>query len=476
MQTEYTDVVLFFEDHQVSKTMLLPEFEAILDHVVTVPECEEQNAQLAYVRVDQHLDIRAIVLFKLQFDSRGSADPKWNLPLDHMASNASAGPDLGGGRIRLACYSQCPIPWHQKQLWDPVMAPANNSFAQIRERIAENSLQLPRVPKPAAPKNREADPPALSMDQAVPSKRSVAAARQAAGQPRRRRNDAQRDRIAQMVKSQRLHIATLKNKRKEDAAKLKAEFRKRVAQFEKQFAELKGELGEQQNRASRYKALLEEQVNSIRHERERYAAQLQEVRSTQDSSDQLEELQQKYELELTARVEAETAELKEMLEMRNVELFYREEQMTTLRDEIANLRKEKVRLLNQNANTYLEQLAEAGVDFVAHHPGAGHLSIPLADVGRYLDDPQGFAAKKCYVDVTLYQQWLEHYNDPVCQAHVELDGESFPCGRHVDRVDIPNQFVATFSDRCPEHQRQSSLVDSQATNDATGSEQLRSGT
>ncbi len=114
-----------------------------------------------------------------------------------------------------------------------------------------------------------------------------------------------------------------------------------------------------------------------------------------------------------------------------------------------------------------DRLQDAGVDFVAHHPGAGHLSIAAADVGEYLDSPQRYAAKKCYVDADLYKVWLEHYNDPVCQADVDVSGEgdSFPCGRSLERVEIPNQYVENFSNRCPEHQNQASFVDAQAGND-----------
>jgi len=463
MPNDHTDVVLFFDDLNISKEMLLPEFEAVLDHVVSMPELASQRAQAAYVRANPYLQVQAIVFFTLEFDKNGVADPKWNLPLEHLASNSSFGPDLGAGKVRLACFSQCPIPWHQKQLWDPVMSPSLNTFVQIRNAVANNRLGLVARLKeaPAAePKTATtAEPPSLNLSQRVENNVASAQkvgdqnANQAAAGSGAGIRAEQRDRIAQLIKSQRFHIATLKNQRQEDHSRLKREFQKQLSQYDRRAGQLDQKYQEQKELADSYKELLDEQVDNLRVDRERFAIQLQEARSA-EGSEQLAILQKQFAAELQARVEADTAELKQMLEKRNVELFYREEQMTALREEIANLRQEKVRLLNQGANSYLEQLTDAGVDLVAHHDGAGHISIPVAEVGEYLDSPQAYVAKKCYVEPELYEQWLEHYSDPVCQAPVNMgdDQESFPCGRQVSRVEIPNQYVSGFNDRCPEHQ------------------------
>lgn len=459
MQGEHTDVVLFFDDLSISKEMLVPEFEAVLDHVVSMPELEGQRVNAAYVRVGAQLQVNAVVLFTLSFDDAGVADPKWNLPLEHLATNSSTGPDLGGGRIRLACFSQCPIPWHQKQLWDPVMSPSHNTLVQIRNAITSNKLGLECVE--AATETPA--PPALSMAQSVAAPRAAAVPQL---------QSEQRDRIAQLIKSQRLHIATLKNKRAEDRSRLKQEFQKQLSRYDRRTGQLEQQCKDHQARAERFKSLLDKQVQNIKTERERFSLELQAARSA-DGNDQLAKLQQQFSLELQARVDAETVELKEMLEKRNVELFYREEQMTGLREEIAALRQERVRLLNQGASSYLEQLADAGVDFVAHHDGVGHLSIAASEVGEYLSSPQEFAAQKCGVSLQHYQQWLEHVGDPVCQAQVTMDGdgESFPCGRQVATVDNPSQFVAQYNDRCPEHQHQPCFTSTDAINDSVAEQQ-----
>src|SRR5690606_7036971 len=75
------------------------------------------------------------VFFLVDFDARGYVNRSWNVPLDHLLDNAGRGPDLGAGRIRLACRSQCSIPWHSRQLWDPVLEGENNSLRQMMQAL-----------------------------------------------------------------------------------------------------------------------------------------------------------------------------------------------------------------------------------------------------------------------------------------------------------------------------------------------------
>src|SRR3546814_11336154 len=84
----------------------------------------------------------ALVLFFLDFDDSGLADSTWNIPLRHLAEHASAGPDMGAGPVRLACRSQCPVAWHQSQLWDPEMKPGANDFAFIRDILLERGRKM----------------------------------------------------------------------------------------------------------------------------------------------------------------------------------------------------------------------------------------------------------------------------------------------------------------------------------------------
>src|SRR5690606_17757487 len=136
------EAVLFFNEQGVCKQMLLPEFEALLDGVVSMPEFADQQMRMVYVLINPRLLIRSAVFFYLDFDEKGVADTGWNLPLRHLAENAGRGPDLGAGPIRLACRSQCPVSWHQMHLWDPSLAPGKNDLVVIRDVVKRNALGL----------------------------------------------------------------------------------------------------------------------------------------------------------------------------------------------------------------------------------------------------------------------------------------------------------------------------------------------
>ncbi len=435
MNDQATDAVLFFEDDAIGKAMLLPEFEALLDHVVALPEYAEQDARAVLVRVNLHLDVTAAVFFRLKFNNKGAADSSWNLPLDHLAARSAPGPDMGAGKIKLGCMSQCCVPWHKKQLWDPVMRADNNSFATIRRAIKQNGLGLPFRVKPVASAQMPTQP-AAAPTQSKPM----------AGKPQQRVDQAQRDRIALLIKQQRLHIATLNNQRKEEVQRLQSAMHKQSAALQVQLAEQKDKAAQEQEQASKLQQTLADQTKQAANDREQFGLELQQV--AQGDTDQLSALQENFERELQATVAAETTELKEMLAMREVELYYREEQMGNLRDEIGKLRQERLRLLNQDSGNHLERLKAAGITFVAHHPGAGHLTIPLQEMGRYLDAPPAYAAEQCFVEQDHYLQWLQHYREPICQANLDHGN---CCAATLDRVDIPNQFVAAYSDRCPDH-------------------------
>lgn len=436
MTDQATDAVLFFEGDAIGKEMLLPEFEAVLDHVVAVPEYAEQDAKAVLVRINPHLDVIAAVFFRLKFNSKGVADASWNLPLDHIAAHSAPGPDMGSGKIRLGCTSQCCVPWHQKQLWDPVMRPDNNSFVTIRRAIKQNRLGLPFRVKPVAVKEQA---PA----QQAPARRH----KPAPTKPEQRHADqAQRDRIALLIKQQRLHIATLNNQRKEEVQRLQLALHKKCGAYEAQLTEQREALDKETERARQFQLGLAEQAQQAEKDREQFTRELQQVK--QGDTDQLSAMRDNFEREHKVKLETHTAELKEMLEMREVELYYREEQMGSLRDEIGNLRQERLRLLNQGSGNQLERLKDAGITFVAHHPGAGHITIPLEDMGRYLDAPLSYAAEKCFVEEGQYLQWLQHYKEPACRAEL---GDGKFCAAALERVDIPNQFVAAYSDHCLNH-------------------------
>lgn len=137
------EAVAFFDRGRLVKEMLLAEFEAVLDHVVDIEEFAGRELRAVYLRMNRGLAVTGCVFFLIEFDDQGRADRHWNLPLAHLLDRAGHGPDLGGGRIRLACRSQCPISWHQQSLWDPELDGEHNSFIQLLRAVRRNRLGLP---------------------------------------------------------------------------------------------------------------------------------------------------------------------------------------------------------------------------------------------------------------------------------------------------------------------------------------------
>ena len=75
------DAVLFVDQNKVIKEMLLTEFEAVLDGVVGEPEFAGTSAHAVYLKINRRLEIVGAVFFLINFDNKGSADRRWNIPL-----------------------------------------------------------------------------------------------------------------------------------------------------------------------------------------------------------------------------------------------------------------------------------------------------------------------------------------------------------------------------------------------------------
>jgi hypothetical protein len=222
-----------------------------------------------------------------------------------------------------------------------------------------------------------------------------------------------------------------------------------VAQFKEALLSTKQLFKDEKRRTLQLKEKLTSQLDEFQRVREEL--QLSTSQERDQGHAKLQQAQQQFDVELKARVEQASTELKEMLEMREVELFYREEQLGTLREEIARLRQERERLITQGGDNVLQNLVESGVAFVGYQPGAEAMSIPIADLPRYLDSPLAYVAEKCLVTLDQYQQWLSHHELPVCRAP-QADGSV--CGEPIDKVERPSQFIAGLSDRCQQHAEQ----------------------
>lgn len=472
-----TEAVLFFERGDISKEMMFPEFEAVLDGVVGLNDCAGESMRAAYVIINPRLQVTACVLFLIGFDRLGYADKSWNIPLRHLADTAGPGPDLGAGPIRLACRSQCSVKWQESLLWDPDMGAGKNTFIRIRDAVRSNRLCIASseptgaggasaTAKPGAAASgwgavgeragASQSPPVLSPESAsisrdwgVPAPATASSGADDLSDYEMQALEVEhRSKIANLIKQQRLHIKTLQNDAHQKLASLKLGYQKQLQKLEIELARLRS----QHESLHSQNIALREQNEAQRRQVEalQRSLEIEIQKAAVHEKAELDALKQHYETLMEQRITEETAKLKEDIELRNMELIHRHEVAKQLREELCDLRRDKLRLMNEGGDKFLQKLEDLGVSFIVFHPGAGHLSIPLADMGVYMDNPIGYAADKCLVSEEHYRQWLNHYQSATCRA--PLTNEKI-CGCKVKRIDVPSQFVAGDSDRCDKHKR-----------------------
>ena len=445
---QMVEAVMFFSERGgVCKQMLFPEFEALLDGVVNMPEFADQQMRVAYVVINPRLLIKAAVFFYLDFDEKGAPDKGWNIPLQHLSEKAGRGPDLGAGPIRLACRSQCPVSWHQMHLWDPNLAPGQNDLVLLRDAVKRNNLGLlveDESAQAVAPERLQM----ASEDKWYapdPSK-------EVADKLAEKLDQDHRLKTAQLIKQQRLRISSLSQQHEEELAKFKLASAEQHKSLQAQLQGLQQALRQQEELNASLKAQLAVQAASFQASREELSEQLRALERHGRSESDI--LRSQFENEVQARVAAAVVEYKEQIAIRDVELVYRNEQEAQLQQELERLRGERDELASQGGGQILERLAKLGVVFVVYHPGAGHLTIPLQDVARYRDNPMAYAAAKCFVSEEQYRQWLAHYQQPSCEAALP-SGER--CAIPIDRIDSPSRFAIGESNCCARHKASSRL-------------------
>ena len=436
------DAIVFFDGNIIAKEMLYPEFEAILDHVVAIHEFKATTAKAAFIRINSCLKITAAVFFTIDFDAQGFVDKSWNIPLSHLAENAGKGADLGAGRIKLSCRSQCSVSWHQRSLWDPVLEEGDtNTLNILAQAITRNRLGLTQEVEPVI---SEEAAPKIHSENASARVESEEKLREELKKEFKTELKAQSKAIAEEHK---LRLAALKSEAQDHLEKIQHHYRSEREKLIGKNESIKLLFAEEKHKNLQLKKTLDEQANSVKDIRQKFTEQLEENKAI--GQDQLLALEEKFEIEAQAKIDAVTAELKERLDMREVELFYRDEKIKRLNEEAAQLKGEKQALVDSRGDRLLQKLVESGITFVTYQPGVEHLTIPLNDVGRYLDSPIEYVAEKCSVDKELYDAWLSHFELPVCSHSV---GGSI-CGKPLQKIDKPSKFISGESDRCSKHNR-----------------------
>lgn len=414
------------------------EFEAVLDGYVPLMDWLGKSMRAVFVEMDSSYLIHTCVFFKVKFTQEGEVDPDWNLPLDALARNASEGPDLGAGPIRLVCASQCPIHHFRHYLWDPDLRKTRGTLTALKKAIKLNKLSIQFRDPPEERKQEMKSREAL-IDAGIVERRL-------AEQIRREYTAELRTQMAQMLKEQRLKDTTSTNEAAEEIKAIKIEHANQMESYRKLLENKEKELKEEQTRNQMMQITIDGQAKKIEGLREYFEHKIE--KSQGQDSEELQLLKDNYEAEIKAKVEAATTELKQLLQMREVELLYRNERESQLHEEITRLRAENQEMTNNSGDRLMEKMMSRGVSFVTYQPGAGHITIPASEMSRFMESPIAYAAHACGVNEDHYSAWLEHYQAPVCTA---LDGEKNPCGENIDRISAPADFHIGIGDRCEAH-------------------------
>lgn len=442
-KAQLVEAIMLFGSDGVAVEMLYPEFEAILDNMVNMPQYADEQVRAAYVLISPRMLVRSIVFFYLDFDEKGAVEPGWNLDLRHLAEKAGTGPDLGAGPIRLACRSQCAVPWYQMHLWDPELSPSKNHVNMVRDAVKQNNLRLVmdiQEDLVVTPGRLQVAP-----EDSWQNQEQV----QELLQKTQEREKEQRYQAAQLIKQQRLRIHTLEAQHTETLAKLRQQHELALIQHERSEKQLMQQLSQYREQNDALKLQLSEQSEKLREIRKDVQLRIQELNEREQQ--QVSLLKSQYENELQARIEALTTQHQEQLRTREDELATKHERLQQAVFEQERLQRAVKDLTAQAGEKILQRLDSAGVNFVALHSGIGHINIPLSQIDTYLQNPVGYAAKQCLVTEEHYREWLKHYESAACDALIETTDTL--CCLPLERKSHPSQFVQGVSNKCSRHRK-----------------------
>lgn len=136
------EAVMFFSERGICSEMLYPEFEALLDGMVSHPEYIDETVEAVFLQINARLHVRAAVFFTIDFDQNGYINRLWNLPLRSLAEKAGRGPDMGGGPIRLVCLGFNQTPEYRPLFWKPGQRGGRSDLMHVKEAVTRNTLGI----------------------------------------------------------------------------------------------------------------------------------------------------------------------------------------------------------------------------------------------------------------------------------------------------------------------------------------------
>lgn len=387
----HKEAVYLFAEQEIAHGFWLSEFERTVRDQQPLPGfVAEGKIKAAYVVIGAQDFAQAMVLFQLPVNERGLVDSGWYLPLKRLADSAGRGPNMGDGRIRLCCQSQCAISWHQGSMWEPV----TSDFMAIRKAIRDNLIG-------SKPLN-------LVSDTSL-SHTSVSTA----------------DGLA-------LASAMSKKHNDPEVEQLKQTLRAETLAYRNQLQQLQQEIERQKSLAEKARRQLGD--DALQQELD----DLRQVHNHEMQSHQQEIVQL---VEALEKQKDENERLQLAMQEQKAPAPADEQQVQRLEQKI-----EEVNLLLQDAEhrsveQFINRIDALEAVIVCFHPGAGHLTIAADSMLAYSENPTAYAAQKCAVSEESYGAWLDHYDDPKCQK----------CRVEVPRLEAPQDFQKGIHDHCKLH-------------------------
>ena len=431
------DAVFFVDDMQVIREMLFTEFEALLDGMFYDADFKNSTCQAVYLKIDKKLNISGAVFFTLDFDEQGQADKRWNIPLIELAASAAHGVKLNGKKIRIACHSQCQIPWQQSELWEPDLSNRHNILSVLAESVKANRLGLLVSDTLQLSPDEEEESAAVNSSHSKSSesfrKASVSTTSVSDGDLQ---HADERKRTAKFMRQLRARISRLKVVHKRDCDNIHAD-------TARQATALTDINEDNERKLFRLQVAYDKKTRDADALRAEHETQLEEAIYKHGQNH--EKLRRQLRQDLQQRLIEETSELQAKLEMREVEVHYREEQISRLQTQLAELR--RVDTSEQQSVGTFEELEQRGVRYVVKLEGLEAIQVPAEKIASYYASPERYLAEYLKVDFNNYQRWSVHANHPVCSAKTQ----GAHCQQMIE-VSTPNNFVAGVSDRCNKHQ------------------------
>ena len=148
MHNELQEVVLLFDaaGTQIQRDLSFDDFHSLVAQNASLPERSASVVKAAYAVVGAGLAVRGVVLFQCRVDEHGLVDSAFNLPLRYLVRHAGLGPELEMRPYRLACRSQCPVPWHSMHLWEPQGQGDAHPAKLVQKAVWRSGLDLKALP------------------------------------------------------------------------------------------------------------------------------------------------------------------------------------------------------------------------------------------------------------------------------------------------------------------------------------------